>query len=155
MPWEPPRRNQRYLHCVFYSAESRRFERTKTVRIALFIILALGLWYSLQSTPSTELRVDYSVQTFSPLEVDPVDFTAQRPPPKSVVGKVHAIFGEPNPTYERALRLHQAHAERNGHPMFVLRRRILSGLWSKPAFILSVILQELEKPEESRLKWLM
>ena len=71
------------------------------------------------------------------------------------VGKVHAVFGEPNPVYERALRLHEAHSELAGHPMFVLRERLLSGLWSKPAFILSIMLQELAKPEDQRLQWLL
>ena len=71
------------------------------------------------------------------------------------VGKVHAVFGEPNPVYERALRLHEAHSDLMGHPMFVLRERLLSGLWSKPAFILSIMLQELAKPEDKRLKWLL
>jgi hypothetical protein len=76
-------------------------------------------------------------------------------PSASVVGKVHVLFGDPNPTYERALVLHKAHAERNGHPMFVCREKILSGLWTKPVFILSVILAELAKPEKERLQWLL
>jgi hypothetical protein len=76
-------------------------------------------------------------------------------PSTSVVGKVHVLFGDPNPTYERALVLHKAHAKRNGHPMFVCREKILSGLWTKPAFILSVILAELAKPENERLQWLL
>jgi hypothetical protein len=73
----------------------------------------------------------------------------------SVVGKVHVFFGDSNPTYERALVLQKAHAERNGHPMFVCREKILSGLWTKPAFILSVILAELAKPQNERLQWLL
>ena len=73
----------------------------------------------------------------------------------SVVGKVHVFFGNPNPIYERALVLQKAHAERNGHPVFVCREKILSGLWTKPAFILSVILAELAKPENERLQWLL
>ncbi len=77
-------------------------------------------------------------------------------PPESRVGKVHAVFGEQrNPVYERALALHQEHSEANGHPMFVLRERILSGLWSKPAFILGIIVEELARPREERLQWLM
>ncbi|KAI9729519.1 MAG: hypothetical protein M1818_008491 [Claussenomyces sp. TS43310] len=72
-----------------------------------------------------------------------------------LVGKVHALFGDPNPTYERALRLQERHAEQIGHPMFVLREKLLSGLWSKPAYILCVILQELTLPEDVRLQWLM
>lgn len=74
---------------------------------------------------------------------------------KSAVGKIHALFGESNPTYERALELHMAHAANHGHPMFVLRERLLSGLWSKPAWILNVILQELAKPEGERLEWIL
>lgn len=71
------------------------------------------------------------------------------------VGKVHALFGEENPTYERALRLHELHSQRMGHPMFVLREKLLSGLWSKPAYILSILLEELARPEDERLKWLL
>jgi hypothetical protein len=73
----------------------------------------------------------------------------------SDVGKVHVLFGDPNPAYERALLTHKAHAERNGHAMFVCREKILSGLWTKPAFILSVVLAELAKPERERLQWLV
>jgi hypothetical protein len=75
--------------------------------------------------------------------------------PRSLVGKVHAVFGEPNPVYERALKLHEIHAEAQGHPMHVLRERILSGLWSKPGYILNVMLAELAKPEGQRLEWLL
>lgn len=79
--------------------------------------------------------------------------TSLNTPPQ--VGKVHACFGGCNPTYDRALRGHEEHSERMGHPMFVLREKVLSGLWSKPAYILGIILAELALPEEERLKWLL
>ena len=71
------------------------------------------------------------------------------------IGKISILFGKPNPTYERALRLHDVQNQYYDYPMFILRENLLHGLWSKPAYILSVLLQELAKPKESRLKWLM
>ena len=71
------------------------------------------------------------------------------------IGKISILYGKPNPTYERALRLHDVQNQYYGYPMFILRENLLHGLWSKPAYILSVLLQELAKPKQSRLKWLM
>ncbi|KAG9240098.1 hypothetical protein BJ878DRAFT_431036 [Calycina marina] len=71
----------------------------------------------------------------------------------STVGKLHAVFGKPNPVTERALGLHKAHAEQQRDPMFVLRESFVSGLWSKPAFILSVMLQRLNSSTKQRIHW--
>lgn len=71
------------------------------------------------------------------------------------IGKISMLYGDPNPTYERALRSHQDHAKVHHYPLFVLRQKLLGRLWSKPAYIMSVILQELEKPNpKDRLQWL-
>jgi hypothetical protein len=39
--------------------------------------------------------------------------------------------------------------------MHVLREQTLSEFWSKPAYILQVLLAELAKPAPERLKWLV
>ena len=117
-------------------AQLVRLPKNKFYRILALIFLDICLFYA--------FRFDF----YS-------DILTSKRASTSVVGKVHVFFGDPNPTYERALVLQKAHAERNGHPMFVCREKILSGLWTKPAFILSVILAELAKPENERLQWLL
>ncbi|KAF2157294.1 glycosyltransferase family 34 protein, partial [Myriangium duriaei CBS 260.36] len=70
------------------------------------------------------------------------------------VGKVTIIFGGA-PTYERAVRTHELHDRIHGYPLHVLRHGILDDVWSKPAYILSLLLKELSRPETERLQWLL
>ena len=74
---------------------------------------------------------------------------------KSKIGKMTISFGEPDAVYDRAIRSHELHNELMGYKQFVLRERIMSGLWTKHAYILSVITNELTKPVDERLKWVM
>ena len=152
------------LPSIKYCAEFRRLLRDRLIRVFIIILVALLLLYSLSSSTGIQTLSAKSSKSWehvafgSPIGI-PVLLNHNEGihplKPKSTVGKVHAVFGEPYPVYERGLELHQAHADKQGHPMFVLRERILSGLWSKPAFILSVMLQELAKPESERLQWLL
>jgi hypothetical protein len=144
--------------------EVRRFLKDRITRITVLFFLIITIIYNFQPSNGSQIfsqnlsakwtpAINTSSEGISAPQssdgvVDPLK-------PRSLVGKVHAVFGEPNPVYERALKLHEAHADARGHPMFVLRERILSGLWSKPAYILSVMLQELAKPEGQRLEWLL
>jgi len=81
--------------------------------------------------------------------------SSQRPIP--ILAKLMLMVGEPNDIYERALNTHQRHATKHGYSMFVQRHPLVEGdtYWSKPAFVLSVLLRELGKPDEERLRWLM
>lgn len=117
-------------------AQLRRLSKNKFYRILALISFALCLFLASRFGSYSGILTGKTAST-------------------SVIGKVHVLFGDPNPTYERALVLQEAHARRNGHPMFVCREKILSGLWTKPAFILSVILAELGKAENERLRWLL
>lgn len=136
-------------------ADLGRFLRNRRTRVGLLAVLTFALIYHFNE--QTRGRVS---QTWLPNAFNNLGSVGPRVEPNQVsmesqVGKVHAVFGEPNPVYERALKLHEAHSNSMGHPMFVLRERLLSGLWSKPAFILSIVLQELAKAEDERLKWLL
>ena len=73
----------------------------------------------------------------------------------SLIGKVTAIFQGNDPTLLRALQTHKDHNRRHGYSLHALRHRILDDTWSKPAYILAVLLEEMRKPEGHRLKWLM
>lgn len=71
------------------------------------------------------------------------------------IGKVSLLYGDPNPVYERALRTHEVHNRIHGLRQFVLREQVVDGVWNKPAYILSVLLDELLKPADARLEWLL
>ena len=73
----------------------------------------------------------------------------------SFIGKVTAVFHGRDPTLVRAIQTHEAHNRRHGYPMLVLRHHILDDTWSKPAYLLAILLEEMRKPEKHRLKWLM
>ena len=74
---------------------------------------------------------------------------------ESLIGKVTILFHGRDPTYIRAIQTHQAHNRRHGYPLLALRHAILDGIWSKPAYLLAVLLEELRKPDGQRLKWLL
>lgn len=65
------------------------------------------------------------------------------------------LYGPTNPLYERALATHEVHNARFGYPFFILREQMLPGFWSKPAYILRLLMSELEKPKSQQLEWLV
>ena len=73
---------------------------------------------------------------------------------ESFIAKVTILFHGKDPTYIRAIQTHQAHNRRFGYPLLILRHALLNGIWSKPAYLLAILLEELRKPEGHRLKWL-
>lgn len=74
---------------------------------------------------------------------------------ESLIGKVTILFHGRDPTLVRAIQTHEEHNRRYGYPLLLLRHTILDGIWSKPAYLLAVLLEELRKPEEHRLRWLL
>ncbi|KAK5134494.1 hypothetical protein LTR08_006411 [Meristemomyces frigidus] len=74
---------------------------------------------------------------------------------QSQVTKVTALFGQENELYEAAIRSHDEHDRLHGYGMKVLRERIVNNYWSKPAYLLSLIVEELAKPVEERTGWVM
>jgi hypothetical protein len=69
------------------------------------------------------------------------------------VGKCTILFNG-NSFWERAIRTHEEHDRLHGYRLHVLRQQLLDDVWSKPAYILSLLLRELAKPESERLDWL-
>ncbi|GIZ49360.1 hypothetical protein CKM354_001239000 [Cercospora kikuchii] len=74
----------------------------------------------------------------------------------SKIGKVMVVYGTlaELDISKRVIEGHRQHASLQGHPFQLFERQILDGLWTKHAWLLSVLLTELRKPEESRLQWL-
>jgi hypothetical protein len=70
------------------------------------------------------------------------------------IGKVTASFGHPDPIYELAISSHNEHNTQHGYLHFVLRSQVVRGLWSKHAYLLTILGLELSKPASERLDWL-
>ncbi|KPM45266.1 hypothetical protein AK830_g1302 [Neonectria ditissima] len=66
-----------------------------------------------------------------------------------------AHFGKPESHYQRAMQTHMMLGAVHNYPLHVMCRPIIDDLWNKPAFILSVILDEMAKPPDERLQWLL
>lgn len=73
---------------------------------------------------------------------------------KTRIGKCIMIFGDAA-IYERAVKSHELHDRIHGYPLHVLRHSILDDVWSKPGYILHLLLQELAKPPSQRLEWII
>ena len=85
----------------------------------------------------------------------------------SPIGKVTVAANKlDNSMIRRALRTHQRQNEIHGYAHYIATNEAVSGLiendsqkrprgaWTKPAYLLSVMVAELQKPEQQRLKWL-
>ncbi|KAK2629707.1 hypothetical protein QTJ16_000527 [Diplocarpon rosae] len=73
---------------------------------------------------------------------------------QKTISKVSMLYGNQKPGFERAMKTHEEHNRLHGYRMHLLRHEILDNVWSKPAYILSILLQELTKPETERVSWL-
>jgi hypothetical protein len=71
-----------------------------------------------------------------------------------MIRKVTMVYGN-RTSYYRGLKTHEDHSLKFGYPMTVLRKPILGGYWSKPAILLSALVEEMEKPEEDQARWLL
>ncbi|PPJ52193.1 hypothetical protein CBER1_10361 [Cercospora berteroae] len=74
----------------------------------------------------------------------------------SKVGKVMVIYGilAESEFSKRVIEGHRQHTLLQGHPFQLFERQVLDGLWTKHAWLLSVLLTELHKSEGDRLQWL-
>ncbi|KAG4440062.1 hypothetical protein IFR05_004455 [Cadophora sp. M221] len=90
--------------------------------------------------------------SLNPLFRGPDTYTPERSKP--YIGKVSILYGDRKPAYERALKTHEEHNRIHNYRMHLLRHSILDGYWTKPAYILSLLLLELGKEKEDRLSWL-
>jgi hypothetical protein len=119
----------------------------KTLLLIISAMLAGSVitdWLSLSSMGASSNRYGFT-------DEGSVSFSGKQ----SSIGKVMMLYGNPTPVYERALRGHDRHNQIHGYRMHVLREQTLSEFWSKPAYILQLLLAELAKPLPERLKWLV
>lgn len=86
-------------------------------------------------------------------EIEQLGASDQSPEPPFIT-KVTMLYGDRNEVYERALQSHIDHGKKHGYPVKVLRQKMLGRLWTKPAWLLSIVLDELAKPPEQRTQWI-
>ena len=69
--------------------------------------------------------------------------------------KIAVASGFEDILYEKALETHVQHAMKHGYPLYMGRENAADGMFNKIAFILEVLLNELFKPAEERVEWLL
>ena len=69
--------------------------------------------------------------------------------------KVAVASGFEDILYEKALATHWEHAVQHGYPMYLARENAADGMFNKVAYIMSVLLNELYKPAEERVEWIL
>jgi hypothetical protein len=151
---------------------------SKYALIAFFALLTFGLWRQsathaaqpdVTNSTSETKSGQHETSFLTPDEDTHLDPSSSEPSSQAIAqapsttskssfprfGKITATFGEPDPPYENAIASHKLHNEIHGYPHFILREQMLRGLWSKHAYIMSIIGNELAKPESERLKWVL
>ncbi|KAL6168093.1 hypothetical protein ACJQWK_05754 [Exserohilum turcicum] len=63
--------------------------------------------------------------------------------------------GKPQEAYLRAIRTQMFHSAVHKTSTHILCETLVDGAWNKIAFLLNLVLNELQKPKESRLEWIM
>lgn len=116
--------------------------------IGLLSLFSLYFIYRMQVPAFAELTINWADWIIAKPDM-PEKYQS-----KPTIAKVMMIYGD-KPIYQRALDTHREHSRRFGYPHIVLRTSILDSVWSKPAILLSLLLQELQKPPSERLEWLL
>jgi len=112
------------------------------------MVLAVFGSYHKVNLPSGSLEVLGSLKT-------DIKHVVPDLPEVTRVKKVTAVFGQRNHIYEQALKTHEHHNAVHGYEMDVLRERVVGSYWSKPAYILAQVIEELAKPKCQRNHWIM
>ncbi|KAK5092419.1 hypothetical protein LTR70_005546 [Exophiala xenobiotica] len=76
----------------------------------------------------------------------------------SRIGKVTSLYwtkqSEKTEAYEKGLLTHRDHDHRYNYKHFAQRRESIEDTWSKHAYLIQILMQELEKSPSERLDWL-
>ncbi|KAJ4372010.1 hypothetical protein N0V83_003783 [Neocucurbitaria cava] len=63
--------------------------------------------------------------------------------------------GKPEEAYQRAIQSQMFHSAVHGTSIHVLCEQLSDGAWNKIAFLLNLVMNEMLKPEDERLEWIM
>lgn len=124
--------------------------------------------FSSSSTGSKDSETDAVTGTASSPKVGFTTDGASPKVPPANIAKISVTTNKLNaPVIDRAFLTHTRHNERHGYTHYIAKYQAVSdliehdrqhraaGAWTKPAYILSILVAELEKPPEERLKWVL
>lgn len=102
-----------------------------------------------------------------PLAID-TPIAATPATPRSRIAKVTIATNKlETDIIRRALQTHERHNARHGYTQFTATRQAVGsliendrhrrpkGAWTKPAYLLSILVAELQKPDDERLEWVL
>lgn len=136
----------------YYSRGGRRIRLKGLVHVAL----ALGglIWFLHSLFSYCKYQNPFEIYVYGLIGLKAATHGSGSNAPQAVIGKVTMLYGN-NSVYERAFRTHEEHSRRLGYPLLALRNPVLDGVWNKYFALLSALMQELEKPADRRLQWLL
>ena len=124
----------------------RSILRVFSFLVSVLLLIPLVLRYFVPRSPSEQLWLS---------SLPPSDAL-----PFSRIAKLSMLLPPQSPALVRAVASHDAHNARWGYRSQILQRSMLDGvtrdpIWNKPAFVLSVLMEEMRKPPEHRLEWIL
>jgi len=164
--WYHSNRSKDVSNHVSSNAFSRRFPKVVSRTLKYLVLLALSVGVVLihyhiglitRSLPPRFTSTFGTTHAEPQATSDPKNATQTTHSAQSnlsTIAKVTASFGSHDPIYEPAISSHHPHNIMHRYPSFILREQMVRGLWSKHAYMLTIIGAELAKPESQRLKWL-
>jgi hypothetical protein len=119
--------------------------------ILLFFFLGFWLVTSVYPLP----RASWATAASQGLFLQPVEWKAVRIQSDIRIAKATILYEGSHGMYDLALKLHNAHNERFGYNMHVLRSRIVKGGLNKALWLQQLIIAELQKPVEEQVEWIL
>lgn len=125
--------------------------RNRTFAIYCLIVSSLTTWYCLRIV---------SAQRYDKLLLTPKNGTEVILPSDTSSGtprvaKITLLSGIEDLAYEKALETHREHARIHGYPMYIARETAWAGAYNKIAYLMDILLNEMFKPPEDRVEWLL
>ncbi|WQF86086.1 Putative glycosyltransferase 34, nucleotide-diphospho-sugar transferase [Colletotrichum destructivum] len=144
------------------------------VFVSIVLLLTAVRTLMLYTVNSTTTRIDHVTSSHPPnhrehhcLPPTPSDVLAQFETLKSAcpnhpasrgaavrVTTATAHFGKVEKHYQDALQTHVMHTMLHGQRLEVMCSPLVDDLWNKPAFLLSMLLDEMLKPRRERAEWI-
>ena len=147
------------------------YQRQARLATAVALCCIIGLWFWYFSHFRLLVRCDVSAPAPIPNLPPPPDIFQDLERPANlnasrIAKATVATNSLDSPLAKRALATHDLHNRRHGYRHFIATTEFVSdltendrkgrprGAWSKPAFLMALIISELQKDEQERLRWI-
>lgn len=120
--------------------------------------LATSSQLALQNETNSQSTLHGVTPTIQQTTIDTIPYGNEGPK----IRQVTMLFGgSPNKIDEQSLETHIEHGKRWGYPTHILRQNVIGSddwhesCFSKPSYLLSILISEMAKPEDERAEWLV